>query len=272
MDMQDLRAAAVAKLAGRSPREVGRLKDLAALRWVYRWGWSSAQVIDGHASPGRRGVAARLVDKGLLESHETEGAGGIKGVPVQVLTLTQDGVAEVEAVCQEEELLPYPMDGSDLVIWRQLRHDLLIQRYTSIKLNLGKILRFKTPREINTSKSQKSIKQPDAVWVIETNGIQRLIAVELELTAKKDRELDQFALSVLNSTFPGSDSKSKGPFDFCVILSHSPAIITRYKSIFKPGATITLYKRNEARHWVTDGGWETPEYARNRIIFEKIDL
>ncbi len=87
------RDAARAKLAGRSPRAVGVEKNQAGLRWVYRWGWSSATIIDAIATPGRRGVAARLLKAGLLEAHPCPGAGGIKGVPLQVLTLTPGGSA-----------------------------------------------------------------------------------------------------------------------------------------------------------------------------------
>ena len=142
------RDAARAKLAGRSPRAVGVEKNQAGLRWVYRWGWSSATIIDAIATPGRRGVAARLLKAGLLEAHPCPGAGGIKGVPLQVLTLTPSGVAEVEATISDEGLLPYPEDGSRLVIWRQLRHDIVVQNATATRMTGSRITEYRTPREL----------------------------------------------------------------------------------------------------------------------------
>lgn len=264
------RDAARAKLAGRSPRAVGVEKNQAGLRWVYRWGWSSATIIDAIATPGRRGVAARLLKAGLLEAHPCPGAGGIKGVPLQVLTLTPSGVAEVEATISDEGLLPYPEDGSRLVIWRQLRHDIVVQNATATRMTGSRITEYRTPREL-AEKSESGKKQPDGVWLMPDG---RRLALELELTAKVGRELDQTVLGILTGIRPAEPERGReaGPFDLVGILSQSSAILNRYRSALTPGATLTTWSRDASRHWQQSGSIKIPAWVSNRVVLEKVTL
>lgn len=271
--IEKARLAGRAKLAGRSPRAVGREKDAAALAWVYRWGWSAAGIVDAVASPGRRGVASRLVKKGLLDAHDCEAAGGVKGIPHQVVTLTPDGVAEVEADLGEAELLPYPPNGAKLIAWRQLRHDMLVQNWTARKMNAGNLIGYLTPRQIS-ERSEASIKQPDAVWIMQgQQGMRLRVAIECELTAKFGRELDQSLTALLRSVVPKTEGQSGGPYDLAIILSHSPGLIDRYKRTLKPGGIIRKWERNAARHWQPSGGTlQIPEWSLTRILFERVQL
>lgn len=268
--MQALRAAREAALAGRTTREVGREKDLAALTWVYRWGWSAPTIVDLVASPGRRGVCARLRKRGQLVAHPTPSGGGLKGVPAEVVLLSEDGVAEVEAELAEAQVLPYPPSDGRAVPWHQLRHDTLVQLWTAKKLNSDTIFDYVTPRELISKPSANAIKQPDAVWRLTNNGM--AVGVELELTAKRDRELHQAALGIINAVHPGGELKQKGPLDGIVILSQSQAILDKYKKLLTPGATIIKYKRGADRHYKPDGNIKCPDYIRGRVIFEKISL
>lgn len=268
--MQALRAAREAALAGRTTREVGREKDLEALRWVYRWGWSSPSIVDMVASPGRRGVCARLRRRGLLVAHPTPSGGGIKGVPAEVVLLTEDGVAEVEAELPESAILPYPGSDGRAVPWHQLRHDCLVQLWTARKLSSGTISGYSTPRELMGRPSAAAVKQPDAVWRLASGGL--AVGVELELTAKKDRELNQAALAILQAVHPGSEAKAKGPYDAVAILSHSQALLDRYRRLLTPGATITRYERSPDRHYKPAGTVKVPDWARGRVLLEKVAL
>lgn len=249
---------------GVGPRVRGLEKDRSALAWVYRWGWSSASVIDAYASPGRRGVAARLIKRKLLEPHECEAAGGIKGVPARALTLTQDGVAEVEAFLSAEEIMPYPRDGSRLIKKHQIRHDLLVQRYTVIKLQSDNITAFQTPREL-AEFATSGDKYPDAIWTFNDG---KKIAVELELTAKKGRELDQALLALLRSV------KDDGPYDLAVYLSHSPGLLQRYRNALKPGSKIPTYQRNPVTRQYERKAKDidVPAWAVQRVLFEPVEL
>lgn len=253
-----------AALAGRSSREVGRKKDLAAARWIYRWGWSSPSTVDLVASPGRRGIAARLVKKGWAVRHPTPQGGGQKGVAAEVLVLTPDGVAEVEAELAESALLPYPARPDQAIPWHQLRHDGLVQLWTARKIAAGQIVEYRTPREL-AARSSPGVKQPDAVWVWRRDGL--TLAVELELTAKRDRELHQAVLAILRAVHPES-----GPYDTAAILSHSPAILDRYRRLLRPGAPITTYTRDAARHWRASGQVRVPDWAAGRVLLEQVAL
>lgn len=262
------RARLAEALAGRTTREVGRAKDLKAANWIYRWGWSSPSVVDMVASPGRRGVAARLVKKGWAVRHPTPQGSGQKGVPAEVLVLTPDGVAEVEAELNEAQLLPYPTKPDQAIPWHQLRHDGLVQLWTARKLAAEQIIGYVTPREMTGRPSGSGVKQPDAVW----RKDKLALAVELELTAKKERELHQAVLAILQAVHPGNETKQKGPYDAVAILSHSAAILDRYRRLLKPGATITTYQRDAARHWKASGQAKVPDWIGGRVLLEKVEL
>lgn len=267
--IEKARLAGRAKLAGRSPRAVGREKDAAALAWVYRWGWSAAGIVDAVASPGRRGVASRLVKKGLLDAHDCEAAGGVKGIPHQVVTLTPDGVAEVEADLSEAELLPYPVQGSKIIAWKQLRHDMLVQNWTAKRMTAESIIGYQTPRQI-AARSEANIKQPDAIWVLPGG---KKAAIECELTAKFNRELDQALIALLRSVVPKNDAGKGGPYDLAIIISHSQGLLARYKKSLTPGGTIRKWERTQNRQWQPSGGTlEVPQWSLTRILFEKVEL
>lgn len=265
------REAAKAALQGRTTRQAGRDKDLCALNWIYRWGWSTLGIVDLIASPGRRGVAARLVKRGWLSSHPTTAGVGIKGVPLEVVVLTQDGVSEVESDLSESDLIPYSSKPELTIPWHQLRHDCLVQLWTARRLAAKKIKSFSTPREIS-SQSLSGIKQPDAIWTISANAKNMSIAVELELTAKKDRELDQTILALLKAVQPEIGSALPGPYDAVVLLSHSQAILDRYRRVLSSGAPLTIYERDSSRHWKASGTTKVPDWTKGRFFFEKVDL
>lgn len=264
-----LRERREAALAGCSPRAVGAMKDAAALAWVYRWGWSSASVIDAHASPGRRGVAARLVRRGLLVATPSPSGRGVKGAPAEVLTLTPDGVAEVEAVLPPAEVLPYPTAADRTIPWQQLRHDALVQLWTARRLGQGVITGYVTPRQMAGRPSGAGEKQPDACWRHPTLGA---VAVELELTAKREREQAQAALALLRAIRPKTATDAGGGYDAAVILSHSPAILDRWRRSLTPGETLPTYERDASRHWRRAGSRTVPDWVRDRVILQRVEL
>jgi hypothetical protein len=260
MSVSGLADLAAAALGDKSSRQVGKEKDLSALSWVYAWGWSSPSVLDFYASPNRRGVAARLVKKGFLSEHLTNG-GKIKGSPDKLITLTPDGVSEVEAFLTEDQLLNYPSQCEKIIAWKQLRHDLLTQKYTAQSLKNGTIAGFLTPRQMSR-KSDKNAKQHDAIWVLKDN---KRIGVEVELSAKWDRDLDDFVRKCIFS------ASKNGQVDAIGVLSHSPAIIDRYKSALKIGASYQIWEKNTGGKWYVKQTRNVPEWFSN-VIFRKIEL
>lgn len=86
----------------------------------------------------------------------------------------------------------------------------------------------------------------------------RRVSVEVELTSKWDRHLDQFVLSTILSLV--SSDQSPARFDTVLVLTDSPAIQVRYPAQFEPGAKFN--------RWVKDG----PENTSKWRIHEQLTV
>jgi len=244
-----LMAAKKKALNGRSPLEVGQAKARTALQWVYRWGWSSAQVID-ELGGGRRGLASRLKRAGMLRPTRTEAGGVMQGVPVWIYTLTPAGVEEVERFLAEPELLPYRRDPYR-VQQARLRHDHWVQSLTARALRAGQIRAYQSGAEL-ARQPAPGAKQHDAVWIL-ADG--QKMAIEVELSAKWARRLDQFVLGVCNVVDP---LVGRRPVDAVRICSDSPAIIQRYRAALQPSTSFCIWAKNSRGKWhTTDKGLVT---------------
>lgn len=250
-----------AALNGQSPRSIGAQKQRVALDWIYRWGWSSSTILDLATGGGRTGLAVRLVKNGLLASTKTE-SGGVKGSPNNLLTLTPKGLDEAERHCMDliqYEIDPYRIDQS------KLRHDSLAQRATATSLTSGTITHFKTPKEL-AAKSNKETKQPDVIWIEKDN---RRIGVEIELSAKWERKLDQFVNSCIISM--STDAHEVNVVNKIYLVSDSKAIITRYREAFTPDRIFKLWFKNDRGFWMSDKSKKVPEWTKEKISFQFIE-
>jgi hypothetical protein len=178
-------------------------------------------------------------------------------------------VAEVEAVLPAAEVLPYPSAADRLIPWHQLRHDSLVQLWTARRLGDGTITGYVTPRQMAGRPSGAGEKQPDACWRWPGVGA---VAVELELTAKREREQAQAALALLRAIRPKTATDAGGGYDAAVILSHSPAILDRWRRSLTPGETLPTYQRDASRHWRRAGERKVPEWVRDRVILQRVEL
>jgi hypothetical protein len=204
----------------------------------------------------RRGLAARAVEAGLMQETTTSAGGVLEDVPKKLLTLTDQGIALVEKHLTEDELLE-PEDALR-INQANLRHDFLVQKATIKNLKAGKIAGFQTPKEL-AEKSRKDEKIPDAVWIM-PDGRKR--AIELELTAKFKRRLDDFVHGIILSL-----SGSPPRFDGYFIVSDSQAILSRYKAAFKPGQKVARWERDKQSHWRIKEWKEVPEWVQSKITW-----
>jgi hypothetical protein len=239
---------------GSSTRKLGRERLLEACKWVYRWGWSAPAVVD-LLGGSRRGLSARAVAAGLMSETKTAAGGVLEDVPKKILTLTDAGIALVEKHLTEDELLE-PEDALR-INQSTLRHDFLVQKATIKSLRDGIIADYLTPKEIAEA-SRKEEKIPDAIWIMPDN---KKIAIELELTAKFKRKLDDFVWGIVTAL-----TSNPPRFDGCVILSDSQSILTRYKSAFTPGKKIARWERDSQSHWRIRGWKEVPDLQK-RLLF-----
>jgi hypothetical protein len=249
-------------LNGKSPRTRGAEKQQIALDWIYRWGWSSPKILDLATGGGRTGLAARLVKNKLLRATKTESGGSVKGIPIHLLTLTATGLDEAER--HREDLIQYELDPYR-IDQSKLRHDGLAQMATANRMLKESIIEFKTPKEL-AAKSSKDIKQPD-VWWLDKNG--QRIGVEIELSAKWDRKLDQFVSSCITSMSTMANTINK--VDTIILVSDSKAIVKRYTEAFAPGGDYWIWDRNDRGFWSQTKKMSVPEWVKNRIICHLID-
>lgn len=256
-------ARAIAALSQLSPRARGEQKNQAALDWIYRWGWSSPAMLDLVTGKPRSGVAARLVRRNLISSTKTESGGGVAGVPMAIVTLTQLGHEQVERF--RDDLIPYEIDPYRLD-QSKLRHDLISQKATCEALAAGLIENFKTPNEL-TAQSQKGVKQPDVLWIRQAG---KRMGIEVELSAKWDRKLDQFVMSCLLSLQKSTPSKPN-EVDEIAIVSDSKAILRRYSKAFEPGENLAIWKKNDRGLWVQEEIIKVPAWVEGKILCEFIE-
>jgi hypothetical protein len=256
---------ALAKLAkareamqGMSPRARGAEKSRLALNWIYVWGWSSSAILDLVTDGKRTGLSARLVRQKLIASTKTESGGGVAGIPVNMLTLTSVGLDEVERLREDllnYEIDPYRIDQS------KLRHDYLAQRATVTSLKNQTILDFKTPHEL-AAKSAKGVKQPDVLW-IRPDKIR--MGIEVELSAKWDRKLDEFVLRCLQSLQKNQTNPMPNEVDEIAVVSDSKAIVKRYSKAFTAGEDLTIWGKNERGFWSQKKTISIPEAVTGKI-------
>lgn len=215
---------------GIPPRALGEEGTRRALLWTLRWGFASPGLIDYLTlDPGRRGKAARLVERGFLEEHEYKS--GFPDTPRKVLTITEKGIEEFYRLCPDSKI----EHEKKAIRWNQLRHDYIVQCIVADQY-LNKNAKYISGPEL--AEKYQSGKLPDAIL----NGV----SIELELTPKKPRELDQFVITV------------EELYEKCIITGleiYTPvkAIANRYIEILKVGRAVDKWKRNSDRLWYKSG-------------------
>jgi hypothetical protein len=250
------------KSSGKNTRQLGRDRILFALDWVYRWGWSSPSVIDQLGGSTRRGLCAKLVKAELLTETKTASGAITEDIPSKFVTLTEVGISLVEKHKTEENLIDYPFLRNPWKVNQMLlRHDLIAQKSTSKNLATQKISDYKTPIEIQT-KSTQSSKQPDCVWISTDN---RQIAVEIEMTAKFARKLDEFVWGVVLALAQVGERPPL--YDNFIIVSDSATLITRYKNAFKANATVNIWKKDNQSHWKISDTRKVPDFIYPKIMW-----
>jgi hypothetical protein len=262
--LEKMQLARVEALKEQSPRERGNAKILEALRWIYRWGWSSASLVELVAHDNRNGLTGRLVKQGLV-TKTLIAAGGLRNIPAHILVLTDAGIAFVEKHIEDEsELLPYKTNPLHVSV-ATLRHDMLAQSITAKAYLSGTINSFQTPCELlKTAPPQLGIKQPDAVW----KNDKVKIALEVELTAKWARALDQFVGAYIAALTPAAPEPAK--YDVVFLYSDSAAILSRYHRAFSPGTTVGVWAKNDSRHWVQVNTYKVPSSMGGKLQCKQI--
>ena len=245
--------------SGKSPRRIADESRLAVLDWIYRWGYTSSPLIQVLLAKTSGGYALKLSKQGWLSATRTE-----SGMPPAFFTLTVQGLEE--ACHHTSGLYRYPETDPYRVDQRLIRHNLLAQKITINALETGAITRFETERMFLVEGDKSGVKHPDIVWITDS-GLR--IGIEVELSAKWDRDLDEFILGILRALRP--DNNIPAQYSRFLIVSDSQAIIDRYKKAMSPGSKLNAWKKNQRKHWLVDHSIAIPDWLIEKIDFQLID-
>jgi hypothetical protein len=238
-------------LDGMTPRQKGIQNRLAVVDWLYKWGYSSAPLLQQLLKKQATGYAAAAVKAGYLIQTKTD-----SGSPKYIYTLSESGVQL--ATKHSNRLLRYPELEPFRINQALIRHQLLAQKATLTALQSNLIQGYLTERMIDEIGDKLGVKRPDAVFLKED----KKIGVEVELSSKWDRKLDQF-LSGIGSAFANKS------YDLFMIYSDSPALIERYKAALNE--PITRWQKDDRGHWKAESQVYFPENKRHLVQFKLIE-
>ena len=251
--LAEARASLAAK--GKSPRDIGNESRLKVILWIYRWGYTTSTIIQMLVSRTSGGYANKLCVQGWLLQTKTA-----SGVPTAFYTLTEQGLSEAE--CYSQVLYHYKEINPYKVEQLTIRHNILAQSSTLNSLNAETIISHETERMLIIDGDKSDQKRPDVVW---TTKSQLRIGIEIELSAKWGRDLDEFISKIAHGLSSLEDKPSS--YSRFSIISDSPAIIDRYKEAVKPGALVSTWKKSPRNHWVQDKTEPVPDWLASKIDF-----
>lgn len=258
--MQLAAARAVLAATGKSPRQLGEEARLDVIRWIYRWGYSSATLIQQLLGRTASGYAQKLARQGWLQAVNTE-----SGTPKRYFTLSEMGLQEAER--HSDVLLRYLEIDPYRVNQKLVRHNLIAQHATINALHSRLAVDYVTERMITQAGNKAGEKIPDVVWIT-TSGLR--IGVEVELTAKWDRDLHQFVLGVTQALSPRNDKPAQ--YDRFAVITDSPAFKKRYSEAFQPAAALPIWQKDSRQHWAIEETVKVSDWVISKIDFHLLQL
>jgi hypothetical protein len=182
-------------------------------------------------------------------------------VPTVFYTLTETGLELAQH--HATNLIAYPELDPYRVNQSKLRHDLMVQRLSITAHQEGLVTKVQSEREVNGG-DQRGEKRPDAIWHLRDG---RRIGIELELSAKWGRKLDDFIAAIATAIDP---SQAPDSLDAFSIVTDSEAIVDRYREAMKPGQPMRRWAKNVRNHWVIEEETVVPDWMHGRIDFRVI--
>lgn len=246
------------KMLGK-PRDIQQQNLRAVLDWLYRWGYSTSDILSDLLNRKNRSHALRLSKAGWIQ------AVSIKGYPTYYV-LTKKGLAE--AIHHSTELYEYKEIDPYRVHLPLLHHNLIVQKETITAMRLGGYQNFITQRMFNFNKDSKPLKIPDVILIEQVEGefekyVNELTGVEIELTPKWHHDLDMFVTNIV-------DDIQFGRLVRFLIISDSKAIRDNYEKAFRPGRQVPRWEKTGIKFTRTDEILEIPKWAPKHILFREV--
>lgn len=245
--------------SGINPHQKGYENKLIVFEWIYKWGFTTSMVSQLLLNRTSGGYLKKLAEHKWLVSVKTE-----SGLPRDYFTLSKSGLEETEQ--HTDQLLKYVEIDPFKVDQKKIRHSVIAQMSTLNGLKSGHITEYETERMFSNEGDKPGLKRPDIIWT--TKGGQRL-GIEVELSAKWDRDLDNFILGILRSL--KSNNIEGHNLSRFVIISDSEAIIRRYANAMQSGEPLSIWVKNERNHWVIQEKIEVPDWLITRVDFKYIE-
>lgn len=240
------------KSLGKSPTLIGKENRLKVFDLIYRWGYTTSSIAQGYLGITKGGYLQKLSDQGLLKKTKTE-----SGKPTHIYTLSESGLQEAERHAESSiryiEIDPYRINQ------QLLRHNLIAQELTINSLIAGVIDDYISERTLAV-KDVAMQKRVDVVW----KKAQSSIAVEVELSKKWERDLDDFILKIHSAI---ADKK----YDRFIVFSDSKAIVNGYAEAMKPGASVRIWQKNDRGNWKTESTMVVPAWLIDKVSFQLIE-
>lgn len=242
-----------------NPRDIQQKNLRTILDWLYRWGYSTSDILSELLGRKNRSHARRMEKDGWIRSVS------VKGYPTYYV-LTEKGLAQ--AIHHSARLFEYKEIDPYRVGLPKLHHDLTTQTETITAMRLGGYSDFITPRMYDFDKDSKPLKIPDTILIEQVKGefanvINELTGVEIELTPKWHHDLDLFVTNIVDDIQHGRLAKF-------LIISDSKAVRERYRAAFRPGTKVKRWTKSSGSKF-SDTGKQLviPAWVPSRVLFRE---
>lgn len=241
-----------------SPKEVQRQNLAKVLGWLYRWGYSTSDILSDLLGRKNRSHALRLVNAGWIQ------AVSIKGYPTYYV-LTEKGLAE--AIHHSPILLEYKESDPYRVHLPTLHHNLIAQKEAIAALVWYPD--FITPRMYQFDKDSRPLKISDLILVDKIRSdsnelVNLLTGVEIELTPKWNHHLDMFVTNIV-------DDIQFQRLHKVLIISDSKAIRKRYKNAFQSGTRVKRWEKASGNKFIdTRDDLVIPEWVFKHVFIREV--
>lgn len=244
-------------LTGLSPNVVANAHRTQAFTWTYQHGYTSGAVIQQLLQQAASGWAARAERRGWLQSLVP-----VAGWPLRIYALAAPALELVESLATSPvQYLELDMSRINQAL---IRHNLLVQQTSLLALREGIAVRVESERQF-TSFDQQLQKRPDSVWHL-ADG--RRIGIEVELSGKWGRHLDQFVCSVIEAMSPREGVLPR--LDGFQIFAVSPALIDRYRAALAAGAPLAVWGKDNKGNWRVLARRDVPHWVTGRVDFRRL--
>ena len=248
-------ARAAIKASGKSPTALGEQNREDVVLWVYPWGLTSKGIVQELLGRTSGGYASGLAKSGYLVETKPQSQLEVKSY----FTLSRKGLEL--AVKHAPQLLKYREIKPGKADQLRIRHNLVAQELTLHAWKAGVLVSFEPERSAPPTRPGE--KRPDAKWVL--LSLQRL-GIEIELSPKWDRDLDEFVYSIWQSLVSINGQAAR--LDRYALFTDTPAILTRYQKHFRPDAIVTTWAKDQHGKWKPSGELRLPAEVSAKISFE----